>query len=68
VWPKWLKKSDEDKRFCEQFVSALEVELADEDIEKNFRLEHRNISTTSDTPVASASSVARPMLVEFSSR
>ena len=62
------ERRNEDKRFCEQFVSALEVGLAGEDIKRIFRLGRRNISTTSDTPIASASSVARPMLVEFSSR
>lgn len=49
-------------------MSALEVGLAGEDIKRIFRLGRRNISTTSDIPVTSASSAARPMLVEFSSR
>ena len=46
-------------------MSALEVGLAGEDIKRIFRLGRRN---TSDTPVTSASSAARPMLVQFSSR
>lgn len=59
------ERSNDDKRYCEQFVSALEVGLAGEDIKRIFRLGRRN---TSDTPATSASSAARPMLVEFSSR
>jgi len=62
------ERRNEDKRFCEQFVSALGVGLAGEDVARCFRLGRGSVSTASGAPVVSASSVARPMLVEFNSR